>query len=69
MWIFGVGCIEAPTSGTAAPFSPIVDGGGLQLHENADGHLLQKHVGQTEPDLMARLANEPKISGSSSFYD
>ncbi len=60
---------KAPTSDTAAPFSPIVDGGGLQAHENAGGHLLQKHVGQTEPDLTARLANEPKISGSSSFYD
>ncbi|UCV04243.1 RNase A-like domain-containing protein [Dechloromonas denitrificans] len=52
-----------------APFSRLVDGGGLQAHENAGGHLLEKHVGQTEQDLMTRLANEPKISGSSSFYD
>ncbi|WP_152969166.1 RNase A-like domain-containing protein [Amantichitinum ursilacus] len=57
------------TDSIEAPFSPIVDGGGLQAHENAGGHLLLKHVGQTEQDLMTRLTNEPKISGSSSFYD
>jgi hypothetical protein len=54
---------------TGAPFSRIVDGGGLQAHEDAGGHLLLKHVGQSEQSLMTRLANEPKISGSSSFYD
>ena len=52
-----------------APFSRLVDGGCLKAHENAGGHLLAKHLGQTEQDLMTRLANEPKISGSSSFYD
>jgi hypothetical protein len=50
-------------------FSRLVDGGGLQMHEEAGGHLLLKHVGQTEQDLMTRLVNEPKIGGSSSFYD
>ncbi|WP_152680351.1 RNase A-like domain-containing protein [Chromobacterium subtsugae] len=52
-----------------APFSQIVDGGGLRAHEVAGGHLLEKHVGQMEQDLLDRLANEPQISGSSSFYD
>lgn len=28
-----------------------------------------KHVGQSESQLLARLASEPKISGSSSFFD
>ncbi|WP_225428125.1 putative Ig domain-containing protein [Dyella tabacisoli] len=55
--------------GEAVPFSPIVDGGGLQAHEDAGGHLLLKHVGQSEQDLLDRLAAEPNISGSSSFYD
>ncbi|MQP74711.1 LysM peptidoglycan-binding domain-containing protein [Stenotrophomonas sp. MYb238] len=54
---------------TAAPFSRLVEGGGLQAHEAAGGHLLLKHVGQSESPLMTRLVNEPKISGSSSFYD
>jgi hypothetical protein len=52
-----------------APFSPIVEGGGLQIHENAGGHLLEKHVGQSEQALLDRLVVEPKITGSSSFYD
>jgi hypothetical protein len=50
-------------------FSRIAPGGGLQSHENAGGHLLQKHVGQSEQALLLRLAAEPKISGSSSFYN
>ncbi|URL59487.1 hemagglutinin repeat-containing protein [Luteibacter flocculans] len=54
---------------TEVPFSPIVDGGGLQAHEDAGGHLLKKHVGQSEQDLVDRLAAEPNISGSSSFYN
>jgi filamentous hemagglutinin family protein len=55
-------------SGEAA-FSRIVPGGGLQAHERAGGHLLLKHVGQSEAALIKRLADEPHISGSSSFYD
>ena len=41
----------------------------MAAHEAAGGHLLLKHVGQTESQLMNRLAAEPKITGSSSFYD
>jgi hypothetical protein len=51
-----------------APFSRLLPGGGLQAHEDAGGHLLDKHVGKTELDLQNRLAAEPNISGSSSFY-
>jgi Bacterial CdiA-CT RNAse A domain len=54
---------------TEAPFSRIVDGGGLQAHEDAGGHLLLKHVGQSEQSLLNRLSAEPNITGSSSFYD
>ena len=49
--------------------SPIVPGGGLAAHEAAGGHLLAKHVGQSEAQLLSRLSAEPKITGSSSFYD
>ncbi len=41
----------------------------LQTSENAGGHLLDKHVGKTEQQLKDRLQREPRISGSSSFYD
>jgi hypothetical protein len=58
-----------PEADTEGPFSPIVVGGGLAAHEAAGGHLLLKHVGQTEPQLLKRLVNEPSIKGSSSFYD
>ena len=61
--------LSAEGANSAAPFSPIVEGGGLQAYENAGGHLLQKHVGQSEQALMNRLVAEPKITGSSSFYD
>jgi filamentous hemagglutinin len=57
------------TNGGNSAFSPIVPGGGLAAHEAAGGHLLLKHVGQSETQLLERLANEPGISGSSSFYN
>ncbi|MDP3290270.1 MAG: RNase A-like domain-containing protein, partial [Methyloversatilis sp.] len=59
--------IDAATGEGA--FSRIVPGGGLQAHESAGGHLLLKHVGQSEEALMKRLAKEPNITGSSSFFD
>ncbi|SFD27842.1 Pre-toxin TG [Clostridium uliginosum] len=43
--------------------------GGLDVHESMGGHLLEKHVGKTEQELLDRLKNQPKISGSSSFSD
>ena len=56
-------------SASSLPFSPLVEGGGLAAHEAAGGHLLLKHVGQSEAQLVDRFAVNPKISGSSSFYD
>ena len=41
----------------------------LDAHEQAGGHLLARHVGQSEAALRARLASEPRISASSSFYN
>jgi hypothetical protein len=49
--------------------TPIVPGGGLAAHEAAGGHLIAKHVGKSEAELLQRLAAEPKITGSSSFFD
>ncbi|GGC66837.1 hypothetical protein GCM10011362_14180 [Marinobacter halophilus] len=60
---------EGDSSNSETTFSRIVPGGGLQTHENANGHLLHKHVGQSEQALMKRLAAETRISGSSSFYN
>ncbi|SPB17149.1 hemagglutinin [Caballeronia novacaledonica] len=72
----GVRSLAAPVpsnatlnSGNDGDSSRLADGGGLQAHEDAGGHLLDKHVGKSEQDLATRLANDPKISGSSSFPD
>lgn len=45
-----------------------VPGGGLVAHEQAGGHTLAKHVGKTEAELQARLAQEPR-SRVSTFTD
>jgi hypothetical protein len=65
----GFGAVRGVRLGGGTQFSPIVPGGGLMTHELAGGHLLLKHVGQTERQLLDRLAAEPHITGSSSFYD
>jgi len=64
-----VGRLTPQLTAEGLPYSRLVAGGGLDAHEAAGGHLLAKHVGQTEQVLAQRLANEPWISGSSSFYD
>jgi filamentous hemagglutinin len=38
-------------------------------HEAAGGHLIAKHVGKTDVELVARLVAEPGITGASTFYD
>lgn len=50
--------------------SRLVPGGGLAAHEGLGtppGHLLLKHVGQSEAALSARLAAEPHIKAASTF--
>jgi len=50
--------------------SQIVTGGGLKASEDAGGHLLAKHVGQTDAQLMSRAMTDPKTPGlASSFLD
>lgn len=53
---------------------PVVDpvdevpGGGLDAHEDAGSHLIERHVGKSEQELVERLQRE-NISASSSFRD
>ena len=52
---------------TTVAFVPNIPGGGLDFHEAAGGHTLERHVGKTEAQLAQRLAKEKRISGASSF--
>ena len=54
-------------SQTTIAFVPNIPGGGLDFHEAAGGHTLEKHVGKTEAELAQRLASEKRISAASSF--
>ena len=41
----------------------------LSQDERAGGHILRKHVGQTEEDLRRRLQREENITGASTYTD
>jgi toxin YxiD len=41
----------------------------LSQDEAAGGHILRKHVGQSEEDLRRRLAREENITGASTYTD
>jgi hypothetical protein len=41
----------------------------LNLDEAAGGHILRKHVGQTDEQLRERLAQERHITGASTYTD
>ena len=45
-----------------------VPGGGLEAHEDAGGHLIERHVGKSEEWLVDRVRRE-NISAASSFVD
>jgi len=49
------------------PASVLVPGGGLAAHEALGGHTLERHVGQSDAELLARLTREPTIPASSGF--
>jgi len=59
---------KGATVSEAAPYSPIVEGGGLQTYEDAGGHLIERHVDLTDADLAQRLATS-NISSASRFAD
>ena len=48
--------------------APEVPGGGLEAHENAGGHLIERHVGKSEQWLIDRVKRE-NVSAASSFRD
>jgi len=41
----------------------------LSQDEAAGGHILRKHVGQTDDQLRERLEQEPRITGASTYTD
>jgi hypothetical protein len=41
----------------------------LSRDEAAGGHILRKHVGQTDDELRERLQREPRITGASTYTD
>ena len=48
------------------PTGPVRD---LSRDEAAGGHILRKHVGQTDDQLRERLEREPRITGASTYTD
>ncbi|WP_279590423.1 RNase A-like domain-containing protein [Rummeliibacillus suwonensis] len=49
--------------------SSLAPGGGLATHELKGGHLIERHVGKTDEQLLERLKTNPKLTGSSTFKD
>jgi hypothetical protein len=67
------GAASAPSSSSFAgrseirqPNGPVRD---LRQDEAAGGHILRKHVGQTEEQLRERLERERNITGASTYTD
>nr|WP_306958621.1 RNase A-like domain-containing protein [Pseudomonas synxantha] len=68
-WVDPLGLSCKKTSCPEGPYSVIVPGGGLAAHEAAGGHLMEKHVGRTDQQLLDRLRREPHIPAASTFHD
>ncbi|QIQ20880.1 RNase A-like domain-containing protein [Zophobihabitans entericus] len=63
--------IPSRSTGTSSQRSSsqvLVPGGGLLVHEQAGGHLIERHVGRTEQELKERV-NSDGVRTASSFYD
>ncbi|WP_278343304.1 RNase A-like domain-containing protein [Parageobacillus thermoglucosidasius] len=67
----GKGGVAHKDTGNVKPgdSSPIAPSGGLAAHEAKGGHLIAKHVGKTDAELLQRLKDGPKITGASTFKD
>ena len=59
--------VESHLGESLAMLQPLVPGGGLRAHEDAGGHTIARHVGKTDAELLARISNNPGISGASTF--
>ncbi|WP_050748950.1 RNase A-like domain-containing protein [Shouchella clausii] len=62
---------KVETGGNVKPGdkSSLASGGGLAAHEVKGGHLIERHVGKTDEELLERIRNNPRINGSSTFKD
>ncbi|MGM0861435.1 MAG: ribonuclease YeeF family protein [Bacillota bacterium] len=49
--------------------TPLAPGGGLAAHEARGGHLIDRHIGKTDEELLQRLQINKKIRASSCFTD
>ncbi|WP_416347958.1 RNase A-like domain-containing protein [Caballeronia mineralivorans] len=56
------------STANTAPSTPLTDGGGLQVYEDAGGHLIERHVGMSDADLANRLSTS-NVSSASTFTD
>jgi len=54
-------------AGVGMSMSPSVPGGGLITHELAGGHLIARHVGLTDAQLIGRLTQQQRIKAASTF--
>jgi hypothetical protein len=64
--------LEASPSSSAAQAESRAKNGrvrDLSQDESAGGHILRKHVGQTDDQLRERLQKEPHITGASTYTD
>ncbi|MGH2420191.1 RHS repeat-associated core domain-containing protein, partial [Pseudomonas canadensis] len=68
-WIDPLGLNCKNTNCPEGPYSVIVPGGGLDAHEKAGGHLMEKHIGRSDKQLLDRLKQEPHIPAASTFHD
>ncbi|NWA69846.1 RNase A-like domain-containing protein [Pseudomonas reactans] len=68
-WIDPLGLSCKNTNCPEGPYSVIVPGGGLAAHEKAGGHLIEKHIGRSDEQLLDRLRQEPHIPAASTFHD
>ncbi|MFJ7829374.1 ribonuclease YeeF family protein [Peribacillus sp. NPDC046944] len=57
------------SNGKSGEKSSLTPGGGLAAHEVKGGHLIERHVGKTDEELLERIRNNPRINGSSTFKD
>ncbi|WP_434813573.1 T7SS effector LXG polymorphic toxin [Bacillus halotolerans] len=49
--------------------SSLAPGGGLAAHELKGGHLIERHIGKTDKELLDRMRSNPRITGSSTFLN
>jgi len=65
-----ISCQPSTSTGARVEIRPSFGPGrDLSHDEAAGGHILRKHVGQTDEQLRERLEREPRITGASTYTD